>query len=184
MNKFITIVLLIAIVGLVPLYSQEDKASSGQEEMDFYKRALEDKEAKEVIRFYDLSSPQASFESYKKAIEKQDFPGIIIHEWLGCSQAKGCIWYGMSLADAAAKAKMYWSEHVSQIWADDVIADVRTFDFEKEMDRTHIAEGNAKGVTHCKVILERKNDGKRAYGFVYNIDGTKEWWFLIGHSGE
>jgi len=143
-----------------------------------------------VMKRYDYSSPKASFESLKKAIEEKDIEGILIHYWQSNKLFEGTSAYKKSFEDFL----IYISENMSKeaiIMAHNELRPVgpslkvTELDFVREKEREHDKEAGID-ITTCWITLERKSDGKQFDSLVlaYNYDGTNEWWITPSPLGE
>ena len=143
-----------------------------------------------VMKRYDFSSPKASFESYKKAMQEKDLEGAMIHRWeLGGNQMSP----GMKFKDVVAQCENEpecredWFKGMNELWTEKGVLKITEVDFVKELKRTHIVDNPKIQATICEIIVGRKSDGMQATVMVYNLDGTEEWWILNypgGPSGE
>ena len=140
-----------------------------------------------VIARYDLSSPQASFESLKKATQDKDIEGIFIHQWQSYKRAEGSAYYGMSFDDMIAEMKRRWPGEdiamgMDQMWMDGYVklADVV---FVREAGRSRTQAGGS-GITTCTIMLEHAPSGKQDTAMALNYDGSNEWWISLAYAGE
>lgn len=146
---------------------------------------------KEVMKRYDYSSPKASYESLKKAIESKDIEGFWIHTWQIGRVLTTEATYQTTFEKYLQKIKKTIKRPINEEWyslnsSDNNKAVWIKFtetEFMKESEREHMEQDNVGG-TSCVITAQRKNDVKQIELPAINIDGTKEWWISIYPGGE
>lgn len=133
----------------------------------------------EVLRRYDFSSPEASFNSYKKAILNRDFEGFMIHFWQATKDIPGSPHQGISfeeLLDRLAKDSTFSLDSIGarQIYADRGYTKIDDFECVK-VEKMPDSTGK---ILMCTLFLERKSDGNKAQAMAYNF-GDGKWWIYI-----
>jgi hypothetical protein len=131
----------------------------------------------EVMKRYDFSSPRASYESFKKALQANDFYGVCIHHWWDIKLMLPDQVSQMSFQEFASQTDKTSIMEFSNKWYSSnggKWIKLTETEFLKELEREH-----SKGSTGCGIIVQRKSEGNETKVATFNLDGTSEWWVIV-----